>query len=349
MESRRGLRPRITDVADLAGVSVASVSRVLNESAVVADVTRAKVLDAVRDLGFSIDQRARALSRQRSETIGVIVADVSNPFTAQVLKGIEIVARENSYGLFLSDSGEDAERERKNLDAMLAQRIDGIVILPVTLHGVAFRPLVAQGIPIVCLDRYVDDLELDTVVVDNVAAGAIAADTFLDARHTMPGSITVGSTTVGRDRLAGFEGEALRRGHPVDPAFVRTGNWTIESGYEQARILFTEVHAPTALFVQNDPMTLGVLSALREIGLRVPRDVSVIAFDDAPHAHLLEPALTTLRQPTNELGSAAAEMLLDRVARGYTAAARRLVLAPELIERASTGAPPARAGKKAAR
>jgi DNA-binding LacI/PurR family transcriptional regulator len=169
-------RSKITDVARLAGVSVASVSRVLNDTDAVADSTRLKVLKAVEHLDFRIDLRARALSRQKSETLGIVVADVSNPFTAQVLKAIDFVTRESGYSLLLSDSGEDVGRERANLEAMLAQRIEGIIYLPVTLSGASLRRLIAQDIPVVCLDRYVEDVATDAVVVDNERAGALAAD-----------------------------------------------------------------------------------------------------------------------------------------------------------------------------
>ncbi len=338
-EQLRSRRARISDVARLAGVSVASVSRVLNSTDTVGDATRAKVLEAVRRLDFSIDQRARALSRQRSETLGIVVADVSNPFTAQVLHGIEFVARRAGYGLLLSNSGEDAERERDNCDAMLAQRIEGVIILPVTLSGEALRPLLAHRVPVVCLDRYLEDVALDAVVVDNRAAGAMAASALVDAGHVRLGVVTAGTTTVGRDRLEGFRSEVERRNIVLAASAVRIGDLTLESGREHTLALCTMLNGPTALFVQNHPMALGALLAIHELGLRVPQDVSLIAFDDPPWAQLLEPALTTLRQPTDLLGSTAAEMLLERVTHGYEEPARRIVVAPELILRRSVGPP----------
>jgi hypothetical protein len=162
---------KITDVARLAGVSVASVSRVLNATDAVADSTRLKVLKAVEHLDFRIDLRARAHSRQKSQTLGIVVADVSNPFTAQVLQAINSVTRANGYGLLLSDSGENFERECDNLEAMLAQRIEGIIYLPVTRSGRSLKRLIAQDISVVCLDRYVEDVATDAVFMDNERAG----------------------------------------------------------------------------------------------------------------------------------------------------------------------------------
>ena len=336
-------RSKITDVARLAGVSVASVSRVLNDTDVVADSTRLKVLKAVERLDFRIDLRARALSRQKSETLGIVVADVSNPFTAQVLKAIDFVTRENGYGLLLSDSGEDVEREHDNLESMLAQRIEGIIYLPVTLSGKSLRRLIAQDISVVCLDRYVEDVPTDAVVVDNERAGALAAEAFIEAGHRRVGVIVAGETTVGRDRLRGFERELCRLGAPLDPASIRIGDLSLESGHEHTLSLCAIHNGPTALFVQNHPMALGALLALRELGLCVPEDISIVSFDDPSWAQLLDPALTTIRQPTYELGSAAAEMLIDRVARRYVDAPRRIVVEPSLIVRRSVGPPNASA------
>ncbi len=332
-------RSKITDVARLAGVSVASVSRVLNATDPVADATRLKVLKAVEDLDFRIDLRARALSRQKSETLGIVVADVSNPFTAQVLKAIDFVARESGYALMLSDSGENIERERKNIEAMVAQRIEGIIYLPVTLSGKSLRGLIAEDIPIVCLDRYVEDVAIDAVIMDNERAGSLAAGALVAAGHTRIGVIVAGETTVGRDRLRGFEHELRQRGAPLNPAWVRVGDLSLESGRELTLSLYAMLDRPTALFVQNHPMALGTLLAFRELGLRVPDDVSIISFDDPSWAQLIDPALTTIRQPTYELGSAAAEMLIDRVTRRYVAAPRRIVVEPFLVVRKSVGPP----------
>ena len=332
-------RSKIRDVARLAGVSVASVSRVLNDTDAVADSTRLKVLKAVEHLDFRIDLRARALSRQKSETLGIVVADVSNPFTAQVLKAIDFVTRENGYDLLLSDSGENVERERANLEAMLAQRIEGIIYLPVTLSGKSLHRLIAEDVPVVCLDRYVEDVATDAVVVDNERAGEMAAGILIDAGHERVGVIVAGETTVGRDRYAGFERELRRRGVPLDPARVRVGDLSLESGRAHTLSLCAEASGATALFVQNHPMALGALLALRDLGLRVPEDVSLVSFDDPSWAQLLEPALTTIAQPTYALGSAAAEMLIDRVAGRYIDAPRRFVVEPALVVRRSVGPP----------
>jgi len=282
----------IRDVAELAGVSIASVSRVLNTSRPVADETRDRVIAAASQLSFSIDQRARGIRTQKSRTLGLVVADVGNPFTAQVLNAIEAVAYRSGYDIFLCNSDEDPDRERLHCGAMMAQRIAGVIVMAASFSGTALAPLLRNGVPIVCLDRKVDDVELDSILVNNDAGGIMAA------------------------------------------------NYKEEGGYDETLALLTLKQRPTALFIVNHPMTIGALRAIQDFGLHVPGDVSVLAFDDPAWAPLLAPALSTIRQPTDQLGMRAAQMLIDRVEGRYAGTARSVVLAPRYMERASIAPPP---------
>jgi LacI family transcriptional regulator len=331
----------IKDVAARAGVSVASVSRVLNESKPVSAETRDRVLAAVRDLNYSIDQRARALRRRKSGTLGLVVAEVRNPFFSEVIHSIEAVAYESNYSLFLCNSNEDAERERFHLRAMQAQRIDGIIILPVTTSGRALLPLIKEQVPVVCLDRRVDDMDLDSVLVDNVAGARLAVSHLVALGHRRIGYIGGRPLTPEFERLAGYRQGLAAHTIPEDPDLVRRGDSLQPSGYTQARALLDLPTPPSAIFVINNPMALGALTAIRERGLRVPRDISVIAFDDAPWSALLDPPLTTIAQPTDMLGTAAARLLLAHIEGQYAGPAQHLVLPPRLIERASTDRAPA--------
>lgn len=325
----------IKDVAARAGVSVASVSRVLNSSKPVAAETRRRVLAAADDLHYSIDQRARALRRRKSGTLGLIVSDVANPYFPEVIRAIEAVAYRSGHDLFLCNSDEDPERERFYVRAMLAQRIGGIIIVPVTLTAASVAPALRNHIPIVCLDRHLDDVELDAVIIDNVAGGALAADALVDKGHRRIGAIVATRTTPGRDRLAGFAARLAQRGFPLDPRLTRDGEYKQSGGYAAARSIFESPERPSALFVANHPMTLGALQAAREARLRVPGDLSLIAFDDTAWATFLHPPLTTISQPTDRLGTAAAQLLIDRVEERYTGPPRSVVLLPELMERES--------------
>ncbi len=330
----------IKDVAERAGVSVASVSRVLNESKPVTNHTRDRVLAAVRDLNYSIDQRARGLRRRKSGTLGLIVAEVGNPFFAQVIHSIEAVAYQSNHSLFLCNSDEDPERERFHLHAMQAQRIDGIIILPVTNSGDVLLPLLKQQAPVVCLDRRVEDMEIDSVLVDNVAGAMMAVAHLVGLGHRRIGYIGGRLVTPGLERLDGYRRGLMAHGIVEDAELTRQGNSMQESGYREALALLDLSVPPSAIFAINNPMSLGAIAALKERGLRVPHDISVIGFDDAPWSALLDPPLTTIAQPTDELGTAAARLLLERIEGRDDGAVQHVVLAPHLIERASTAHPP---------
>jgi DNA-binding LacI/PurR family transcriptional regulator len=331
----------IKDVAELAGVSVASVSRVLNASRPVADETRDRVIAAARQLNYSIDQRARAIRLKKSGTLGLIVADLGNPFTAQVIRTIEAVTYENGHDLFLCNSDEDAERERLHCQAMAAQRIGGVIVMPVTFSGAAFAPLLGNEIAVVCLDRKVDDLALDAVLVNNDAGGTMAAVALVEAGHRDIGVIGASRTTPGRDRVVAFRRTLLERGLPIEDGFVRDGNYKEDGGYAETLAVLSRPRRPTALFIVNHPMTVGALRAIRDLGLRVPDDVSIVAFDDPTWAPFFDPPLSTLRQPTDQLGTCAAQMLIERIAGRYSGAGRSIMLQPQYMERGSV-APPER-------
>jgi DNA-binding LacI/PurR family transcriptional regulator len=291
-----------------------------------------------RQLNYSIDQRARAIRLKKSGTIGLIVADVGNPFTAQVIRTIEAVAYRNGHDLFLCNSDEDPDRERLHCQAMAAQRIGGVIVLPVTFSAEALGPLLSNAISVVCLDRKVDDYALDAVLVNNDAGGTMAAVALHDAGHRRIGIVGANRTTPGRDRILAFRRTLLERGLPLDDDFVREANYKEEGGYSETLALLSREVRPTALFVINHPMTIGALRAVRDLGLHVPRDVSIVAFDDPTWAPLLDPALSTIRQPTDQLGTCAAEMLVERMEGQYTGPARLVLLQPRYMERTSVAA-----------
>jgi DNA-binding LacI/PurR family transcriptional regulator len=329
----------IKDVAARAGVSVASVSRVLNQSKPVAEATQRKVLAAAEALHYSIDQRARALRRRKSGTLGLIVSDVANPYFPEVIRAIESVAYHSGHDLFLCNSDEDPERERFYVRAMIAQRIGGIIIVPVTFTSTSLALALRNNIPIVCLDRRVEDIQLDSVLIDNRAGGALAADALIDRGHRRIGAIVATRTTPGSDRLLGFAQRLAERGIPLPDELVRDGEYKQSGGYAAACSIFALSERPTGLFVANHPMTLGALQAARELRLNVPRELSLVAFDDTTWATFLDPPLTTISQPTDQLGSAAANLLIDRVEDRYHGPARTIVLEPRLMDRESIAAP----------
>jgi LacI family transcriptional regulator len=330
----------IKDVAVRAGVSVASVSRVLNDSKPVSPQTRARVLQAVNDLHYSIDQRARALRRQQSGTLGLVVAEVRNPFFTEAIHSIEAVAYEHNYRLLLCNSDEDPERERLHLEALIAQRIGGIIVMPVTQSGRSLLSAIHHGIPLVCLDRRVEDLEVDSVLVDNIAGVRQAVAHLVALGHRRIGHIGGRVITPTLERLTGYRQELAAWGIAEEEVLVRIGPGVLEdSGYREALALLDLPNPPTAIFVNNSPLALGTLAAVRDRGLHIPEEISVVGFDDAPWSALLDPPLTLVAQPTDALGRAAASLLVERVERRSGTPTRHIVLPPRLVVRASTAPP----------
>jgi DNA-binding LacI/PurR family transcriptional regulator len=329
----------IVDVAKAAGVSVASVSRVLNGSKPVSLDARERVMRAARKLDYSIDQRARGLRRQKSGTIGLVVADAKNPFFGEILHAIEEVAYKSKLDLFFANSDEDPERESVHLRAMHAQRIDGIILLPVGGDASVLPPFLGRDTPLVCLDRRLPGALFDLAIVDNAAAAGLAVQYLAENGHVEIAILTAHDSTVSHERIAGFRTAMRAHGIPVRKEFIaRASDAQQRGGYLRAKMLLSSRSLPSALVVTNHPLTLGALSAIRECGLRIPEDISLIGFDDTPYTGLLDPPLTTIAQPTSELGRAAARLLLERIA-GYDGPPRNLVFPPALRLRKSVGRP----------
>ncbi len=326
----------IIDVAKHAGLSVASVSRVLNNSKPVSADIRERVLSSAAILDYSIDQRARGLRRRKSDTIGLIVADAGNPFFALIIHSIEAVAYESKHDLFLCNSDEDPQRERFHLLSMHAQRIDGIIMLPCGASASTLPSFVGTKTPLVCLDRRLPDGDFDLAIVDNSKGVDLAIRHLNGFGHRRIAVVAGHDSTVSNERIDGYRRTLAALGIAERPEYVRRGHNALQSsGYDQTLALLDLPNPPSAIFVTNQLMMLGALGALRDRGVSVPDQMSVVGFDDSPFAELLDPPLTTIAQPTSELGTTAAELLLDRVVRGYAGAARTVVLPPELRVRSS--------------
>lgn len=330
----------IIDVAKRAGLSVASVSRVLNGSKPVSPATRERVMRATLALDYSIDRRARALRRQKSGTIGLVVADAKNPFFTKIVHAIEEVAYRSKHDLFLCNSDEDSERERRHLLSMHAQRIDGIILLPVGADAASLPPFLGTDTPLVCLDRRLPGARFDLAIVDNHRGCELAVRHLAEFGHERIAIVTAHDRTVSLERIAGFRDALEKNGIGERPEYVRRGvDARQKSGYTQTLVLLDLTPPPSAIFVTNQLLVLGALTAIRERGLRVPDDISLIGFDDTIYTELLDPPLTTIAQPTTELGRRAAELLMDRVIGGYAGEPRIVVMPPTLIVRASVGPP----------
>jgi len=329
----------IKDVADYAGVSKATVSRVLNNYPYVADDVRKRVHQAMLDLGYQPNRSARRLRANSSDILGLIIPDIQNPLFQSVVRGVEDAAYEQQMNVILCNTDDIPEKQRVYLRVMQAERAAGVLVVPtLPSDGEVLRPVQEAGTPIVLLDRDVDQFEADQVRTDNVH-GAYAAVWHLTTLGYKRIAIIAGSQylTPGHERLRGYKEALEKAALALDYTLIKEGNFRVESGYTLTRDLMTVPDPPDAIFVSNNLMTLGALRALHELSIRIPQDVALVGFDDMPWASDLHPPLTTVAQPGYELGKTAVELLLSRIAKP-TLPFRRIMLQPQLIVRQSCGA-----------
>jgi LacI family transcriptional regulator, repressor for deo operon, udp, cdd, tsx, nupC, and nupG len=327
--------PTIIQVAAMAGVSTATVSRVLSHPDRVSAATRQRVLDVVASLGYQPNVAARTLRTLRAAKILVTVPDISNPFFASVIRGAEEAARDAGYAVVVGDTRHDPLIEDQYAEMLSRREVDGLIFLGHRLPE-NLRPLLArQGAraPIVNGCDYSPDIGVPSVHIDNVAAGSDAVEHLIGLGHRAIGVITGPPVSpISRDRLAGARQAAERHGLQ-DRLAVRIGDYSASSAFHQARGLVAEGN--TALFCFSDEMAMGAIDAVRQLGLACPRDVSVIGFDDLPLARFFPPGLTTIAQPKGRIGHDAVELLVGILA-GSEPSARQITLPHALIVRAST-------------
>ncbi|MGD1031373.1 MAG: LacI family DNA-binding transcriptional regulator [Opitutaceae bacterium] len=327
----------LTDVAKAAGVSIATVSRVISHPEKVASQTQIAVRKAMKDLDYQPNRVARRL-RQRGgkrQLLGLIIPDIQNPFFAEIARGVEDVAYANQFAVMLCNSDENLEKESFYLDVMRAESVDGIILPPINDQDPAVRKIAESGMPIVTVDRSLSDSTIDKVEVDNRQGAFDAVAHLIKLGHNRIGLITGRiNISTSRDRKLGYE-QALAAGEiPLNPDYVRVGDYKQASGYALTDELLALPVPPTALFVANNLMAVGAIEAVHKRNLKIPRDVAIIGFDDLPWADALDPPLTMVRQPAYEVGRAAAELLLNRLGSPDSPAAW-LRLRPRLIFRKS--------------
>ncbi len=331
--------PTSHDVAKKAGVSVATVSRVLNDSPLVTEAARRKVLGAVKELNYQPNRAAQRLRAGRSHVIGLIISDIQNPFFTAVVRGIEDVAYQHGYSLVLCNSDEDPQKEKLYINVMRSEEVAGVILASASEADSQVDDLITHNIPVVALDRQFDDQRIDAVLVTNTEGAQVATHHLIELGHRYIGYIGLPLTlTPGKERYAGYQRALSDQRLPVSSDWVRIADAKQVGGYASTRDLLERQPDMTALFVANNLMTLGALQAIRERGWKIPDDISIVGFDDMPWANLLQPPLTAIAQPTYELGRRAAELLLTRLQeRARPATQERL--ATRLVVRGSTSPP----------
>jgi LacI family transcriptional regulator len=328
------------DVAHLAGVSTATVSATINGTAIVSPALQEKVRKAVAELGYNPDAIARSLKTGTTRTLGLIISDIANPFFAAVIRGIEDVANDRGYTLMLCNTDERPEKERAYMQLLQSRRVDGMIMAPVGKREDYEELGRAMPAPVVFIDRRVP-AQADTVVVDNVRGAREAVGYLLGLGHRRIGVISgLPQISTSIERLAGYHQALDEAGLESDPLLLKVGYSRLEGGYRAAQELLAMPDRPTAIFASNNLMVIGLMRAVAERGLACPAAVSVVGFDDFDWASVFQPRLTTVAQPTYEMGVKAAELLLVRMGGERNRERQEIVLAPQLIIRDSCAVPP---------
>lgn len=325
----------IRDVAAAAGVSPATVSRVLNQRVEVGSDLRERVLAAVTELGYRPNGPARSLRKRATTVLGIIITDVQNPFFTSMVRGIEDAAQRVGYSVVLANSDEDQDKQQRYLEVAAAEQMAGVVLAPARQSSKGLDTVVGQGIPVVTVDRRLRGEQVDSVMVNNHKAAHDATKHLIERGRRRIGIVTGPlDTTTGARRLAGYKAALKEAGLPLDEDLVAKADFRLEGGYEATRKLLRHA-SPDALFASNNLMTMGALQALAEDGVDIPSDIAVVGFDDLSWATALRPPLTAVRQPTYEIGQQATELLLQRIG-GDVSPPRDIVLPANLIVRGST-------------
>jgi len=332
--------PTLKDVAEKAGVSVSTVSRVFNNPEKVRRSTRERVRNAVDDLAYQPSRVARRLRLQDGEAnlIGLVIPDIQNPFFADVTRGVEDVARDRDYALILSNSDEDPDKQRVAVDTLKTEEVDGVIVPPVSTDDPEVKRLLDSDITVVCVDRRMEDVRVDTIISDNREGAYKIVTHLIDLGHeriAFIGGIPRISTST--ERREGYEKALRDHGLSVDPTLIEEGDSRRERGRSLTEKLLDLDSPPTAIFAGNNLTTLGALSALNMRGVQVPDEMALVGYDDVPWAMALNPPPTVVDQPGYEMGARAAELLLQRLEdpdRSPTV----VTLQPKLIVRRSCGA-----------
>jgi LacI family transcriptional regulator len=331
----------IHDVARAAGVSSATVSHVINNSRFVAPETRQRVLDAIEALQYRRDGIARSLRRSRTGTLGLVVSDISNPFFSDLVRGVEdrLYGLDRGYNLILCNTDENPEKEKLYLDVLLEKRIDGLILAPVGANQAYLRTLLADGFPLVFVDRRLPGVAADAVLLDNAPAAQALTTHLLCLGHRR--IVVLRATLMANsidERIEGYRAALAEAGIVPEADDMLSSESDIDRACAVGMAMLQSGRRPDAVFCTNNFMTLGMLRALHRSGLRCPEDMAVAGFDDFPWAEDFAPRLTVVAQPAYAMGEEAVRLLTDRMAHGPEHPAVRTMLNGRMIVRESCGA-----------
>jgi DNA-binding LacI/PurR family transcriptional regulator len=304
----------VKDVSKLAGVSTATVSRVLAGYDEVSDETRKRVQEATKELNYQPNRNARNLRTKTTSKIGVIISDIQNPFFGSVVRGIEKITVTENFSLILGNSDEDPDREKQLITILLEEGVAGIVLVPTSANVEDYLPLFNAGTPFVILDRQLPFSNLDMVLVNGKTGAEMAMDHLVQMGHRKIGYVGgMKHLSVMQEREQGYLIALRKNDLPFREDYLRQGNNRQNGGHDAVCELLSLPEPPTAILIANNLMTLGGLQAIHESGLDIPEQISLVGFDDMDWASSLRPPLTCVAQPAYEMGETAAKILLERI------------------------------------
>ena len=333
--------PTIRDVAKRAGVAPITVSRVINDSGYVSQGTRARVEAAIVELGYVPNTLARSLRSRRTNTLALVLTDITNPFWTTVARGVEDAASDAGFNVILCNTDESQIEEDRYLRVLLQKQVDGVLLVPARSTSVSVPRIQKQSTPVVVLDRRVPNAPVDVVRCDSEGGAYQLTRLLLSLGHRRIAILSgPREVSTAEDRVTGYKRALAENGLNPEQDLIHYGEFTLENGYATTQRVLSIVPRPTALFAANNFIAIGALRALREAGLRVPEDVALVGFDDLPPALVVDPFLTVAAQPAYQMGQRATELLLARLSDQAPETHQEVVLPTELIVRRSSGPAP---------
>ncbi|MGD0876687.1 MAG: LacI family DNA-binding transcriptional regulator [Anaerolineales bacterium] len=331
--------PTIRDVAKLAGVAPITASRVISHSGYASEDVRQRVNQAAEQLGYVPNSLARSLRSKRTRTLALVLTDITNPFWTTVARGVEDAASEVGYHVIFCNTDESASKQQSYLEAMIQKQVDGILLVPAHSKENPIGFLHQQNVQVVLLDRRLPDMQADVVRCDSRGGAYQLVQLLVKLGHRriaiLGGPSGVSSAD---DRVAGYKLALHEAGLKSEKQLIISGEFSVESGYEMTRSVLALPSRPTALFAGNNFIAIGALKALHDAELVVPKEMSVVGFDDLPAAIVVDPFLTVAVQPAYEMGQRATKRLLECLDGENTGGVQDIVLPVSIIERKSTQA-----------
>ena len=329
----------LKDIAKKLNISISTVSRVVNGKTYVKPETREQVMQALDELNYMPNQVARSLKNKSTKTIGIMVPDIGEDFFAYVIKGIDDVLSRNGYAMILCDTGESAEKEELYLNLLSEKQIDGVILATVCKEHKTLYKLIAKELPIIFIDNLPNlKSNYDSVIIDNSRASYIAVEHLIKLGHKTIGTI-IGKMdeTTGYERLLGYKKALEDSKIDISESLIRIGDFKEKSGYENMKALLELNENISAVYVASSKMTYGAIKAIREKGLKIPEDVSLVGFDIHDVSGLITPSITTILQPEERIGKVAGELMLKRLQDSNERFNQKIVLDPDILIRDSCG------------